>query len=385
MLDPTRLVLSGERFTVAYRVAGDRPAAEARAQHICIEQTIEFPAELVPEDDIRGHVIGRLEGLVQAGEDEFEAEISYAVEVTGLALPQTLNVIFVNIILEPGVRVQRIDWPEALLRALPGPRFGRDGLRRRLGTPEGPFFCTALKPMGLPPERLAEQAYAFARGGMHVVKDDHGLADQPFAPFAERVPRCAEAVARANAETGQRCLYAPTINGPAERLRADALWAKAQGAGALLVLPGLAGLDAMRSLAADDGLGLPVLMHPAFLGSFTAMGSAGLGHGLLYGEIARLAGADISIFPNYGGRFSFAPESCREIARACAAPMGPVAPILPAPGGGMSLERVGEMVNVYGPDVMFLIGGALHRDPDGLEAATRGLIEAARAGLANCS
>jgi len=45
------------------------------------------------------------------------------------------------------------------------------------------------------------------RAGVDLIKDDHSLADQTSAPFAERVERCQEAVVRANDETGGNALY----------------------------------------------------------------------------------------------------------------------------------------------------------------------------------
>jgi len=45
--------------------------------------------------------------------------------------------------------------------------------------------------------------------------------------------------------------------------------------------------------------------------------------------------------------------------------MGSLAPIFPAPAGGMGLERVPEMRAMYGRDVIFLIGGGLRsHSPD---------------------
>jgi ribulose-bisphosphate carboxylase large chain len=41
--------------------------------------------------------------------------------------------------------------------------------------------------------------------------------------------------------------------------------------------------------------------------------------------------------------------------------MAHIKPIFSAPGGGMSLERIPEMIQTYGKDVIFLIGGALHK------------------------
>jgi ribulose-bisphosphate carboxylase large chain len=75
----------------------------------------------------------------------------------------------------------------------------------------------------------------------------------------------------------------------------------------------------------------------------------------------RLAGADISIFPNIGGRFSFTSAQCLEIADRSRNKLGNLKPVLIAPAGGMTLERIPEMVEMYGKDSALLIGGALSR------------------------
>ncbi len=71
-----------------------------------------------------------------------------------------------------------VDIPADLAAAFGGPRHGIDGLRRRAGAFGRALTCSALKPQGLPPARLAELAEQFARGGIDFIKDDHGLADQ---------------------------------------------------------------------------------------------------------------------------------------------------------------------------------------------------------------
>ncbi len=368
LLPSVSLSLSGERFHVVYRLTGDEALARTKARAICFEQTVEFPEDLVPEGDVRERIVGRIESLEEQQHGQWEARLSYAVETTGFELMQLLNVVFGNSSLKPGIRVERLEFPEMLLRAFKGPRFGRAGLREWLGVPSRPLLCTALKPMGLGAIELAELAYHFALGGIDMIKDDHGLADQPFAPFRERVERCAAAVVRANRETGLKGIYMPNLTGPAEGLIENALFAKNAGAEGLLFSPGLAGLDGMRLLANDDRIALPVMSHPALQGSFVVSAENGISHFALFGQIARLAGADATIFPNYGGRFSFSRDECRSIAEGCAVKMGRLKPIFPAPGGGMSLDRLPDMRQVYGSDVIFLIGGGLHQHgPDLVE------------------
>lgn len=356
-----------KRFFALYRVAGNKLDARARAWDICLEQTVELPFDVVPEGSVRDQIIGRIESLRKQA-DGYRAVISYAVGCAAAELPQLLNVLFGNISIKPGIRLQRFALPPVLLRHFKGPRFGRAGLRRRLGISRRPLLCAALKPMGMSPGELADLAHRFALGGIDIVKDDHGLSDQRYAPFEERVRLCAKAVAKANRKTGFRCAYAPNITAPFSELLDRARFAREAGAGAMLVSPGLAGLDAMRAVADDSRVGLPVLSHPAFQGTYVLQPESGISHYALFGQIARLAGADASIYPNYGGRFSFSRAECRTIVEGCRVPMGHLRPILPCPGGGMSLDRVPELLRFYGNEVILLVGGGLLKHgPDVVE------------------
>lgn len=367
------LQLSGERFRVTYDLWGTPSEVEAAAQDITIEQTVEFPRELVTQNAIREHVFGRVESLEPLAislralapnadvPGHYRAVISYAIEVAGTELTQLLNVVFGNISIKPSIRVARLDLSPTLLRHFRGPRFGRRGLRQLMGVAKRPLLCTALKPMGLSSKVLADFAYSFALGGVDFIKDDHGLANQPFCPFEERVEACARAVERGNRETGGHCLYLPNVTAPAEQLMDRIRFAKAAGAGGLLVAPGLVGWDVMRRLADDDGVGLPIMAHPALLGSYVVRPQEGFSHYALFGQIMRLCGADAIIYPHCGGRFAFTADDCRALVKGTETPMGNLPASFPVPAGGMSLERVPEMCDFYGTDVIFLIGGDLHR------------------------
>lgn len=352
--------LSGEKFTVTYQVTGDEKEAHTRALEICYEQTVEFPADLTPKS-INDAIVGQIVEFRPLTAFSHSVTISYPRECAGEELVQLLNIIFGNTSIKPGVRVERIDLPPKMLANYRGPRFGRQGLRNLLQVTERPLLCTALKPMGYPTEALAALAYQFALGGIDIIKDDHGLANQSFAPFKERVEACAEAVRSANEKTGYHSIYMPNISAPYDQLLEHAFTAKKLGAGGLMVAPGLIGFDAMRSLADNDDLALPAMSHPALLGSFTASPQNGISHFALYGQINRLAGADITVFPSWGGRFSFSREECSAIVHGSNESMGKIASIFPAPGGGMTMERIPEMLEVYGREVIFLIGGGLHR------------------------
>ena len=250
-----------------------------------------------------------------------------------------------------------------LLGKFLGPRFGTSGLRDALGVPRGAMLMTALKPMGTSVEKLARMAYDFAKGGIDIIKDDHGLANQRYAPYEERVRACCAAVKRANAETGRACVYAPCLNAPAHLVVSRAKFAKAAGAGAVLMIPGITGLDSARALAEDPDFALPIICHPAILGAMLGGGSSeecrGFSHKALLGVLPRLAGCDATIFPSFGGRFGFSERECLDILEGSRRRMGSMPAILPCPGGGMTMEKVAAMRESYGEDVCFLIGGSL--------------------------
>ena len=369
MIEPTRLTVSGDRLTATYEFHGPVAGAEARADALRVEQTIEFPADLVPDDDIQREIIGRIETIEVVADDLARAVVSYAIETTGYELPQLINVLWGNSSILPGVRLVDFELPESLLERFSGPSFGVAGLRRMFDAPTRPLLATALKPMGLSSERFAAAAHQLALGGIDLIKDDHSLSNQEFAPFLERVKRCADAVRQANAASGHNAVYLPSVNAPYDQLDARVEAAIEAGAGGLLVLPGITGFDQMRHLAAT--VDVPIMAHPAFLGSFSASPTGGIAHGKIYGMLMRLAGADLSIFPNYGGRFSFTRQQCREVANDLSTPLGGLAPAFPAPGGGMTLARVGEIVEFYGNEVALLIGGDLYRGENLADSAAQ--------------
>lgn len=354
---------------VTYAVTDSDPAAVAEA--IRVEQTIEFPVDLAPtwiQDTVVGTVVAIHDDTIV---------ISYDPRTVGGDLVQLLNLIWGNVSLFPGVRVKDLSLPPSITGMVRGPRFGVQGIRELLDAPARPIVTTALKPMGRSTAELAADAVILASAGFDLIKDDHGLANQPWAPWLERVQHVSAAVVDAAERSGSKSRYMPVLNVPTAQIHDAAYAAKAAGAGALLVLPGISGFDAMRALAEDDDLALPIMSHPSFLGSHMVNRTQGIDHGILLGTIMRLAGADMSVFPNLGGRFSFSAQECLDIRDRCASELGGLAPIFPSPGGGMSLERIPEMIDFYGHDVALLIGGALHRGD--LRANAEAMMNAVRA------
>jgi ribulose-bisphosphate carboxylase large chain len=98
----------------------------------------------------------------------------------------------------------------------------------------------------------------------------------------------------------------------------------------------------------------------------------------MFGKLFRLYGADAVIFANFGGRFSYARETCIRIADTARAPWHHFAPSVPVPAGGMAVERSRELVECFGRDTMLLIGGSL-LDTEDLLGRTRLMVESVQA------
>jgi len=205
--------------------------------------------------------------------------------------------------------------------------------------------------MGLPPEKLAARAHAFAVAGIDVVKDDHGLADHDFCGFEQRVERCQRAVERANAETGGRTIYAPNLIGSPAAVVRQFAFAREIGVGAVLLAPMLVGPALLHELA--SAAALPIIAHPAF------GGWEWIAPEVLFGDIFKWFGADASIYPHLGGRFSYSRDACASLAARLTSSAHGLKPALPVPAGGIKTSRVREVLSFYGVDVMLLVGGSL--------------------------
>lgn len=346
-------------------------AAEDFCRAVALEQTVEMADDLIRDEKIRDHIVGESLSLepIPGKPGSYHAVIAYQPDTTAYALPQLLNLLYGNISIKNNIRILDIDLPPALLECWKGPNYGIEGIRQLTGAEDRALAMTALKPMGMSAERLAAMAEAFAAGEGDIVKDDHGLADHPFCSFAERVERCQEAVARANQRTGHTTLYFPNLSAPRELLESHLQMAIELGVKGVLVSPFLLGLDTVRYLA--ERYNLVFAAHPAFSGTHFHDRRHGMTPGVLLGTLFRLIGCDLSIYPNFGGRFAFTQEECHGINSALRRPLGKIKRAFPAPAGGMTLDRIPEMAEAYGADAIYLIGSALLREDADLTLATQ--------------
>jgi ribulose-bisphosphate carboxylase large chain len=371
------------RFHVTYRITPDdaRPIA-AHAQDICIEETVEIPEDCVPQGHWDAGLVGQVERIVErtGAPRHYDVDISYRTDIANGQIPNLLNVLFGNISIRRGIKIVDIRLTEAQLGGFGGPRYGIARIRRDLGVHDRPLATTAIKPLGLPARDLARLCGGYAAGGLDVIKDDHGLIDQHFHPFEERVARIQDAIRGANARTGRVTHYYPMVAGPFDEVERQAAFARAQGCYGILIAPLLIGPDTGFSLARKYDLA--VMTHPTFTGTHFHDPRHGMTPAMLLGRLFRIFGADISVFPNSGGRFTFTAAECQDLARAMREPLGGLNAGFPSPAGGMTIDKVGAMLEAFGDDTALLIGGALLRHAPDPEVSARAFLASLEAAVA---
>ncbi|HYA79869.1 MAG TPA: RuBisCO large subunit C-terminal-like domain-containing protein [Methylocystis sp.] len=332
------------------RAADAREAAD-RAQKIAVEQSVECPLKAVRDPRIRDEIVGKVLEIRPAPDGLFDIIVELCAETVGRDAGQLINMLFGNTSMHADVSLEDAEIPERLLDVFAGPNHGLEGVRELAGAARRPMTCSALKPQGMAPRDLAALAREFARGGVDFIKDDHGLADQDYSPFAERVPACAAAMREAERETGRLTHYIPSLWGSFEEIDRRLELAAREGLRAAMLAPALIGASDFVALKRKHSR-FAFFAHPSFTGGARISPQ-------LYNKLYRIFGADAVIFPTFGGRFGYSKETCRAIAKSVRDPLGRLRPAAPVPAGGLTLARVAETLDFYGPDTMLLIGGDL--------------------------
>ncbi len=348
------------RLQAYYKVRGDAASIEERARAIALEQSVETPLAAIRDPFILAEITGQVAEIEDRGEGWYGVRIDLATQTIGEDAGQLLNMLFGNCSLYEDVILEDVLFPPSLQAAFGGPRHGIAGLRARAGAQARALTCSALKPQGLSSQALAELTFKLALGGIDFIKDDHGIANQRFSPFEDRVRACAAAARKAMTVTGKETRYVPNLCGHFGEIENQIAIARSEGLDTVMITPMIAGVSSLQAMR-QRFAGFAVIAHPAMIGAGRISPS-------VIAKLFRLLGADAFIFPNHGGRFSYNVACCQSIVEALRSPGNGLLPSLPVPAGGMSLQRIPELLDHYGHDTMLLIGGALLSAPPELVA-----------------
>jgi ribulose-bisphosphate carboxylase large chain len=275
------------------------------------------------------------------------------------------------------VRLQDVIFPESLLCAHKGPRFGIDDARKILKVHGRPLIGTIVKPkVGLDPAGTAAVAAAAVRGGLDLVKDDETLTDQSFCPLIPRLEAVMNALDRVETQTGKKAFYAVNVTAGADKILERAEQAVDHGANMVMIDVLTAGFSALEELS--QNLNVPVHVHRTMHGAFTRDKRHGIAM-LVISKLVRMMGGTNLHTGSYMGKM--ARETLEnDLSRdALREDWHGYKRVFPVASGGVYPAKVHGNLDGYGIDCIIQAGGGVHGHPDGTTAGARAMVQAADA------
>lgn len=357
-----------------YHVETDLPIRKA-AIAIAAEQSTGTWTEVRGADNPLAARVIRAEGTdVQIGfpEELFEPG----------NIPQYLSVVAGNLFglgALKKVRLQDVIFPESLMRAHKGPRFGIEDARKILGVFDRPLVGTIVKPkVGLDPGGTAAIAAAAVRGGLDLVKDDETLTDQAFCPLISRVEEVMSALDKVEKETGKGAFYAVNVTTGADQILERAERAVDHGANMVMVDVLTAGFSALEVLSRH--VDVPVHVHRTMHGAFTR----DKGHGIsmvVISRLVRMAGGTNLHTGSYMGKMARETMENDQSRDALREEWHGLKRVFPVASGGIYPAKVSGNLDGYGIDSIVQAGGGVHGHPDGTTAGAKAMVQAVEAWL----
>ncbi len=300
-------------------------------------------------------------------------------------IPMLLTTVIGNISITHGLKLVDVTFPKTWLQGFKGPKFGIDGLRKLLKVPKRPLLNNMIKPCtGHTAKVGAGLLYEAAVGGCDVVKDDELISNPEFNTLEDRVVAYMEALDRANSEKGEKTLYTINITNKFPEMFEYADRVIELGANALMINFCTTGFEAMRQLAEDPSIKVPILGHMDFAGAYIGGEWTGLTSMIVFGKFPRICGADTVVIPAPYGKAEILDERYETNLKALRFPYQHIKPTLPMPSGGITQGMVEKCVKDAGTDILIGSGGGIHSHPDGPRdgaVAFRQAIDAAMQGI----
>lgn len=353
----------------------------------------------VPEEtpEMREKHVAKVVGIYEVPGHEFEVpyeldsrhfifQLVYPAVNFGPQIPMLLSTVIGNISMSGKLKLLDLQFPKSTLESFQGPKFGTKGVRELLNIPERPLLNNMIKPCtGYTPEVGAKLFSQAIHGGVDIVKDDELISDPPFCPREERIKLYMDEAKRYFEETGNKVLFTVNITDRADLVKDNAKRALDAGANALMINYLTVGISALQGLAEDPDINVPILAHLDFAGTMYESPYSGISSYLVLGKLARMAGADIVVYPSPFGKFPFLRERYLQIAHNLLGKLLHLKPAFPMPGGGVMPAVVPAIINDLGKDCILGAGGAIHGHPMGPVAGGKAMRQAIDAALQGIS
>ncbi|WP_339324397.1 2,3-diketo-5-methylthiopentyl-1-phosphate enolase [Paenibacillus sp. FSL W8-0194] len=374
--------------TATYRLYDDKADFRKKAESIAVGMTVGSWTELpqAKRESMQKHLgqvlnveVHEPEGA-KPGERYADVTIAYPDVNFSKDIPALLVTVFGKISMDGRIKLNRLGFSDEYLSAFPGPKFGIGGIRDLLGVHDRPLLMSIFKSViGLDMNELRDQFVKQALGGVDLIKDDEILFENELTPIEKRVEVCLKAAEEAGRATGKKLLYAANLTGHTSNLKSQALKAINAGANALLFNVLSYGYDVLHELSSDPEITVPIAAHPALAGAFYPSPHYGISASVLLGQLMRLAGADLVLFPSPYGSVTMPREENMAIRDELLTDGLPVKASMPVPSAGIHPGLVPLILRDFGQDVVVNAGGGIHGHPMGTEAGGRAFVQAIEA------
>lgn len=373
------------RCTATYRLYDDKADFRKKAESIAVGMTVGSWTELpqAKRESMQKHLgevlqvdVHEPEGAAP-GERYADVTIAYPDINFSRDIPALLVTVFGKISMDGKIKLNRLGFSDHFVQGFPGPKFGIAGIRDILGVHDRPLLMSIFKSViGLNADELREQFLRQALGGVDLIKDDEILFENELTPIEKRVEVCLKAAEAAQKETGKKLLYAANLTGPTSSLKSQAKKAIGVGANALLFNVLSYGYDVLHELSSDPEINVPIAAHPALAGAFYPSPHYGISASVLLGQLMRLAGSDLVLFPSPYGSVTMPKAENMAIRDELISRELPMKASMPVPSAGIHPGLVPLILRDFGTDVVVNAGGGIHGHPMGTEAGGRAFVKA---------
>lgn len=372
-----------------YLIGADKEeSAIVKAASIGIEQTtgswIDVPEET---DEMRAKYCSKILSIYEVP-NAYENQTDVNLGVKGMRfyvirigfpvaniednIPLLIGSICGNIMSMPYLKLLDIDFPRKFVEKFQGPKFGIQGIRDILGAYDRPLLNNMIKPCtGYTPDVGAKLFYEAAAGGVDIIKDDELIGgDRSFNTLKERVQKNMDAVERAKAVKGENTIYACNITDEVYRLKENAMTVIENGGNCIMVDVHGIGYSALRMLAEDPDITVPILGHSCFNGAFTASPNQGMSSKAVM-KLVRLCGCDVYLTQPPYGKFDNTFDNYIINLITTKAKFYDLKPTLPFVGGGVVPGLVPRFMKDAGNDILLGVGAGIHGHGMGPQAGAK--------------
>lgn len=379
-------------YVVGTYLVGAEPNEDPiiKAASIAIEQTTGSWAD-IPEEtpELREKYAAKTIGIYEVPDYEnvmnlrgvetrwFILRIAYPAALFDNNLPLMMASVVGNISALPNLKLIDIEFGSEFAKDFQGPKFGTEGIRKLLDVYDRPLLNNMIKPCtGYTPEVGAKLFYEAAVGGVDVIKDDELISgDRAFNRIEDRIKLNMEAVEKAKAVKGEDTLYACNITDEVQNLKKNAMKVIENGGNCIMVDVVSTGLSALRALAEDPEITVPILAHACGGGAMFTSQYQGMSSHVL-NKLIRLCGADIVVNSSPYGKFDILHSKYMAITKALTGKFYDIKPSMPLYGGGVIPAVVKKILTDAGLDCILGVGAGIHAHPMGPQAGAIAMRQA---------